>query len=32
MTDAEFLAFNDAWMAAVLPSLCGRGVFDTFID
>jgi hypothetical protein len=32
MTDAEFLAFNDAWMAPVLPSLCGGGVFDTFID
>jgi DNA modification methylase len=32
MTDAELLAFNDAWMAAVLPSLCDGGVFGTFID
>ena len=32
MTDAEFLAFNDAWMAAVLPYLCDGGVFGTFID
>jgi ParB-like nuclease domain len=31
MTDAEFLAFNDAWMAAVLPNLCDGGVFGTFI-
>jgi DNA modification methylase len=32
MSDAEFLAFNDAWMAAVLPYLCDGGVCATFID
>jgi len=32
MTDAEFLAFNHAWMEAVLPCLCDGGVFGTFID
>ena len=32
MTDAEFLAFNEAWMAALLPYLCDGGVFSTFID
>jgi DNA modification methylase len=32
MTDAEFLAFNEAWMAAVLPYLCDGGVCGTFID
>ena len=32
MTDAEFLAFNEAWMAAVLPYLCDGGAFGTFID
>ncbi len=32
MTDAEFLAFNIAWMKAALPCLCGGGVFGTFID
>ena len=32
MTDAEFLAFNQAWMAAVLPYLCDGGIFGTFID
>jgi DNA modification methylase len=32
MTDGEFLAFNEAWMAAVLPCLCDGGVFGTFID
>jgi hypothetical protein len=32
MTNAEFPAFNDAWMAAVLPYLCDGGVFGTFID
>jgi DNA modification methylase len=32
MSDAEFLAFNEAWMAAVLPYLCDGGVFGTFID
>ena len=29
MTDAEFLAFNEAWMAAVLPYLCDGGVWGT---
>jgi DNA modification methylase len=32
MTDAEFLAFNEAWIGAVLPLLCDGGVFGTFID
>jgi DNA modification methylase len=32
MTDAEFLAFNEAWMEAVLPCLCDGGVCGTFID
>jgi DNA modification methylase len=32
MTDAEFLAFNGVWMAAVLPCLCDGGIFGTFID
>jgi DNA modification methylase len=32
MTDAEFLAFNAAWMAAILPHLCDGGVCGTFID
>ena len=32
MTDAEFLAFNEAWMAAVLPCLCEGSLFGTFID
>ena len=32
MTDAEFLAFNEAWIAAVRPYLCDGGVFGTFID
>jgi DNA modification methylase len=32
MTDAEFLAFNLAWIEAVLPCLCDGGVFGTFID
>jgi DNA modification methylase len=32
MTDAQFLAFNEAWMSAVLPYLCDAGVFGTFID
>jgi DNA modification methylase len=32
MTDAEFLAFNEAWMSAVLPCLCDGGVCGTFID
>jgi hypothetical protein len=32
MTDAESLAFNEAWMATVLPWLCDGGVFGGFID
>jgi DNA modification methylase len=32
MTDAEFLAFNEAWMVAVLPYLCDGGVCGSFID
>jgi DNA modification methylase len=32
MSDAEFLAFNLAWMEAVLPFLCDGGVLGTFID
>jgi DNA modification methylase len=32
MSDAEFLAFNGAWMAAVLPHLCDGAVLGTFID
>jgi DNA modification methylase len=32
MTNAEFLAFNEAWMSAVLPCLCDGGVFGGFID
>jgi DNA modification methylase len=32
MTDAEFLAFNEDWIGAVLPCLCDGGVFGTFID
>jgi hypothetical protein len=32
MTDAEFLAFNEAWMAAVLPHLSDGGILGTFID
>jgi hypothetical protein len=32
MTDAEFLAFNAAWIAVVLPYLCDGGVCVTFID
>jgi DNA modification methylase len=32
MTDAEFLAFNEAWIAALLPCLCDGGLFGTFID
>ena len=32
MGDAEFLACNEAWMAAVLPCLCDGGIFGTFID
>jgi hypothetical protein len=32
MSAAEFLAFNNAWMSAVLPFLCDGGLFGTFID
>ena len=32
MSDAEFLVFNEAWMAAVLPYLCEGGVCGSFID
>lgn len=32
MSDAEFLAFNAAWMGAVLPFLCDGGILGTFID
>jgi DNA modification methylase len=32
MTDAEFLAFNEAWMEAALPCLCDGSVFGTYID
>jgi len=32
MTEAEFLAFNEAWMEAVLPCLSDGGLFGTFID
>ena len=32
MSDAEFLTFNQKWMAAVLPYLCDGGMLGTFID
>jgi DNA modification methylase len=32
MTDAEFLAFNGAWIATVPPYLCEGGILGTFID
>jgi DNA modification methylase len=32
MTNAEFLAFNEAWVAAVMPYLCDGGILGTFID
>jgi DNA methylase len=32
MTEAEFLTFNEAWVAAVLPYLCDGGVCGSFID
>ena len=32
MSDAEFVAFNGAWMAAVLPHLCDGAMLGTFID
>jgi DNA modification methylase len=32
MSDAQFAAFNDAWIGAALPWLCDGAVFGTFID
>jgi hypothetical protein len=32
MSEAEFLTFNKAWMAAILPCVCDGGVLSTFID
>lgn len=32
MSDAEFLAFNQKWIAAALPHLCDGGMLGTFID
>jgi DNA modification methylase len=32
MTCAEFLAFNETWIAGVSSHLCDGGVFGTFID
>jgi hypothetical protein len=32
MSDAEFLYFNEARMAAALPCLCDGGIFGTLID
>jgi DNA modification methylase len=32
MTNAEFLAFNEAWVAAILPYLCDGGLCGSFID
>jgi hypothetical protein len=32
MSEAEFLAFNSAWMSATLSFLCNGGLFGTFID
>jgi hypothetical protein len=32
MTDAEFLAFNGAWIATILPYLCEGGILGKFID
>ena len=32
MTDAEFLAFNGAWIATVPPYLCDGGICGSFID
>jgi hypothetical protein len=29
MSDAEFLAFNGAWMGAVVPYLCAGGLFGS---
>jgi DNA modification methylase len=32
MSDAEFLAFNESWIATAMPYLCDGGVLATFID
>jgi DNA modification methylase len=32
MSDREFCAFNEAWMAACRPHLCDGALFATFID
>jgi DNA modification methylase len=32
MNDAEFRAFNTAWIGASLPHLCDGGLFGSFID
>lgn len=32
MTEVQFAAFNDAWIAAATRSLCDGGLFGTFID
>lgn len=32
MTDAEFLAFNNAWMGAAIATLCDGGLIGTYID
>jgi hypothetical protein len=32
MTDAEFRAFNAAWMRPAVAYLCDGGLFGTFID
>ena len=32
MSEGEFLAFNEAWMRAVLPHLHEGGLLGTFID
>jgi DNA modification methylase len=32
MSDAEFLAFNGAWVASALLYLCDGGILGTFID
>ncbi len=32
MSEAEFLAFNQQWMTAVLPFLVDGGILGTFID
>ena len=32
MSNAEFLTFNQQWIAAALPHLCDGGMLGTFID